>query len=162
MNRVAIVAAAAMVMSCMGLMGPQKRVATPAELDRLGTRSYPGYAKADVQQAAMTALKVQGYEVVTMEPRIRTSPKLVHVSSSARYSEYSGSSQSFAEMVAWDIDVQDGPQGATLHAVPRASVNGVAMDQMYFDYAERTFSELMKDIDGSLPARANTPAPPAQ
>jgi hypothetical protein len=74
---------------------------------------------------------VQGYEVVATETRIRTSPKLVHVSSQARYTDYSGASQSFAEMVAWDIDVNDGQQGIVLHAIPRASVNGVPMDQMY-------------------------------
>src|SRR5215471_9337951 len=143
----------ATVAGCAGLMGPQKRVATPAELDQLGTRTYPGYAKGDVQQAALTALKVQGYEVVTAEPRIRTSPKLVHVSSQASYSETAGSAQSFAESVAWDIDVNDGAQGVTLHAVPRASVNGMAMDQMYYDYAQRTFADLMKEIDASLPPK---------
>ena len=138
---------------CAALMGPQKRVATPAELDQLGTKSYPGYSKGDVQQAALTALKVQGYEVVTTEPRIRTSPKLVHVSSSATYTEHTGASQSFAESVAWDIDIAESKESATVHAVPRASVNGVPMEQMYYDYAERTFGELMKEIDASLPAK---------
>jgi hypothetical protein len=133
--------------------GPQKRVATQAELDQFGTRTYPGYGKEQVQQAAVTALKVQGYEVVTTEPRVRTSPKLVHLSSASSYTDYSGSSRSFAESVAWDIDVEDGQTGAKLHAVPRASVNGMAMEQMYYDYAERTFGELMKEIDGSLPAK---------
>ena len=133
--------------------GAPKRVATQAELDQFGTKSYPGYSKNDVQQAALTALKVQGYEVVTTEPRIRTSPKLVHVSSSASYTETSGSAQTFGESVAWDIDINDAESGPVLHAVPRASVNGMAMEQMYYDYAERTFRELMKEIDGSLPAR---------
>jgi hypothetical protein len=141
------------VAGCAALMGPQKRVATQAELDQFGTRTYPGYGKDAVQQAAITALKVQGYEIVTTEPRIRTSPKLVHLSASSTYTETSGSSRSFAESVAWDIDVQDGQPGASLHAVPRASVNGMAMEQMYYDYAERTFGELMKEIDGSLPAK---------
>ena len=143
----------ATVAGCAALMGPQKRVATPAELEQLGSRTYPGYGKDEVTKATMTALKVQGYEVVTAEPRIRTSPKLVHVSSSSTYSETSGSSQSFAESVAWDIDVIEGQQGASVHAVPRASVNGIPMEQMYYDYAERTFGELMKDIDASLPAK---------
>jgi hypothetical protein len=135
------------------LTGPQKRVATPAELDQLGTKTYPGYGKDEVEKAVLTALKVQGYEVVTTEPRIRTSPKLVHVSSAATYTETTGSASSFAESVAWDIDVKPGEPGPTLHAVPRASVNGMAMDQMYYDYAERTFGELMKEIDASLPAK---------
>ena len=143
----------ATVAGCAALMGPQKRVATPAELEQLGSKTYPGYGKDEVTQATMTALKVQGYEVVTTEPRIRTSPKLVHVSASSSYTETSGSSQSFAESVAWDIDVNEGQQGASVHAVPRASVNGIPMEQMYYDYAERTFNELMKDIDSSLPAK---------
>jgi hypothetical protein len=133
--------------------GPQKRVATPAEIDQLGTRSYPGYTKQQVDQAALTALKIQGYDVVTTEPRIRTSPKLVHVSSTASYTDTSGTSQTFGESVAWDIDVADADGGPKLHAVPRASVNGMAMEQMYYDYAARTFGELMKDIDASLPAK---------
>jgi hypothetical protein len=135
-------------------MGQQKRVATPAELDQLGTKTYPGYSKDEVQQAVMTALKVQGYEVVTADPRIRTSPKLVHVSSSASYGAYSGSATSYAESVAWDIDVTTTDAGATVHAVPRASVNGIAMEQMYYDYAQNTFGQLMKEIDASLPAKA--------
>jgi hypothetical protein len=40
-----------------------------------------------------------------------------------------------------------------VHAVPRASVNGIPMEQMYYDYAERTFGQLMKEIDSSLPAK---------
>ncbi len=135
------------------LMGPQKRVATPAELDQLGTKTYPGYSKDEVQQAVMTALKVQGYDIVTTDPRIRTSPQLVHVSSAASYGAYSGASTSFAESVAWDIDVNEGQAGTTVHAVPRASVNGMAMEQMYYDYAQNTFGQLMKEIDASLPAK---------
>jgi len=138
---------------CGGMFGPQKRVATPAELDQMGTRTYPGYGKEDVVKAAVTALKVQGYEIVTTDPRIRTSPKLVHVSSTASYGTYSGSAQTYGESVAWDIDVNEAPAGTTLHAVPRASVNGIAMEQMWYDYATTTFSQLMKEIDASLPAK---------
>lgn len=150
-----IIAIVIAVVACAGgcAFGPQKRVATPAELDQFGTRSYPGYAKAEVEKAALTALKIQGYEVVTTEPKIRTAPKLVHVSTTATYTETTGTAQSFGESVAWDIDIADGGGAPKLHAVPRASVNGIAMDQMYYDYAERTFGELMKDIDGSLPAK---------
>jgi len=148
-----ILAFAVCMTGCGGLFGPQKRVATPAELDQMGTRTYPGYSKDQVVQAAATALKVQGYEIVTTDPRIRTSPKLVHVSSTASYGQYSGSAQTYGESVAWDIDVKEAPTGTTLHAVPRASVNGMAMEQMYYDYASTTFAELMKEIDGSLPAK---------
>lgn len=132
---------------------PQERVATAAEIDQFGTKTYPGYTKEEVQQAALTALKIQGYEVVSTDPRIRTSPKLVHVSSTATYTETSASAQTFGESVAWDIDIADAQGAPKLHAVPRASVNGVAMEQMYYGYAQRTFGELMKDIDGSLPAK---------
>jgi hypothetical protein len=138
---------------CGGLFGQKKRVATPAELDQMGTRTYPGYGKNDVVKAAVTALKVQGYEIVANEPRIRTSPKLVHVSSTSSYGQFSGSSRTYGESVAWDIDVKEAPAGTTLHAVPRASVNGMAMEQMYYDYASTTFTELMKEIDASLPAK---------
>ena len=132
---------------------PQKRVATPAELEQFGTRTYPGYDRKQVQQATITALRVQGYEIVTDEPRIRTAPKLAHVSSAASYSQTSGTSQTFAESVAWDIDVQQAGENTTLHAVPRASVNGIPMEQVYYDWAERTFAQLMKEVDASLPAK---------
>jgi hypothetical protein len=138
---------------CGGLFGPQKRVATPAGLDQMGGRTYPGYGKDDVAKAAVTALKVQGYEIVTTDPRIRTAPPLVHVSSTASYTQTSGSAQTYGESVAWDIDVKEAPAGTTLHAVPRASVNGMAMEQLYCDYASTTFTELMKEIDASLPAK---------
>jgi hypothetical protein len=77
----------------------------------------------------------------------------VHVSASSTYTETSGSSQAFAESVAWDIEVKPGAQAALLHAVPRASVNGIPMDQVYYDWAERTFGLLLKDVDASLPPK---------
>jgi hypothetical protein len=78
---------------------------------------------------------------------------VAHLSSASSYGETSGTSQSFTESVAWDIDVRPGQQGTTLHAAPRASVNGIPMDQVYYDWAERTFNQLMHEIDASLPAK---------
>jgi hypothetical protein len=136
---------------------PHRRVATPAELSQMGTRTYAGYSNEQVRRAALTALKVQGYEIVTEEPRIRTSPKLVNVTGSvsggAGSVTYAANTNTYAEAVAWDIDVNGGSAGPTLRAVPRASVNGMAMDQMYYEYAVRTFSELMREIDSSLPPK---------
>ena len=61
---------------------------------------------------------------------------------------------SYARRTGRIIDVKAEGQGAFLRAVPRANVNGVAMEQVYVDWAERTFAELMKEIDASLPSAA--------
>ena len=135
--------------------GPSKPVATPGDMERLGTRSYRDRSPEDVSKAAVTALKLLGYDVVTTDPRIRTAPKPVatttYSSAHGAGGVAHGSAQSFTEEVAWDIDVKAEGQGAFLRAVPRANVNGVAMEQVYVDWAERTFAELMREIDASLP-----------
>jgi hypothetical protein len=137
-------------------MGPSKPVATAADLERLGTRRYRDRTPEDVSKATMTALKLLGYEVVVSEPRIRTAPKAVATTAHGTAAGGGGvarsSAQTFTEEVAWDIDVKADGTGASLRAVPRASVNGMPMEQVYVEWAERTFAELMKEIDGNLPA----------
>jgi hypothetical protein len=135
------------------MMGQGKKVATPADLQQLGTRSYPTHSREEVVAATVTALKLLGYEVVTTDPRIRTAPKLQGVTSSATYTETSGQSTAYAESVAWDIDVTPEGQGAKVHAEPRASVNGQAMEQVWYDWAAKHYGELFKEIDGSFGAK---------
>jgi hypothetical protein len=132
---------------------PARRTASAADMQTLGTKSYPTHSQDEVVQAAVTALKVLGYDVVASEPRIRTAPKLAAVSTQAVYGDYSGHSQTFAESVAWDIDVTSEGSGAKLHAVPRASVNGMPMEQVYYDWATTHFQELFKEIDASFGAK---------
>ena len=138
-------------------MTPSKPVATPGDLERLGTRTYRDRNPEDVTKAAVTALKLLGYDVVTTDPRIRTAPKPVATTSygtaRAAGGVAQGSSQTFTEEVAWDIDVKAEGQGAFLRAVPRAAVNGVPMEQVYVEWAERTFADLMKEIDASMPRK---------
>ena len=138
-------------------MAPSKPVASAADLDRLGTRSYRDRKPEDVSKAAVTALKLLGYEVVTTDPRIRTAPKPVATTTYGTARGAGGvaqaSAQSFTEEVAWDIDVKPEGPGVLLRAVPRAAVNGTPMEQVYVDWAERTFGELMKEIDASMPAK---------
>ncbi|MGC4094791.1 MAG: hypothetical protein QM756_44115 [Polyangiaceae bacterium] len=138
-----------------GLLGtngcfPTRRVATAAELEQLGTRKYPGHGREEVERAVITALKLQGYDVVTTEPRIRTAPKPVATTAYGN----KGSAQTFTEAVAWDIDVEGDDSSATLHATPRASVNGEPMEQVFYEWAERNFRELMKEIDASLNSKS--------
>lgn len=52
-----------------------RRVATTAELDQLGTRKYSNHGRDEVIKATVTALRIQGYEVITTDPRIRTAPR---------------------------------------------------------------------------------------
>ncbi len=142
--------AATSLAGCMGLSRP---VATPADLERLGSRTYPNRGRDEVVQASVTALKVLGYEIVTTDPRIRTAPKPVATTAQGSYVAGSSRARSFTESVAWDIDVSAQGAGSALRATPRASVNGTPMEQVYVEWAERTFAELMKEIDASLPAK---------
>jgi len=132
---------------------PLKPVATPADFERLGTRHYPDRGHDEVATAAVTALKLLGYEVVTTDPRIRTAPRDVATTTAATYGEYAGRANSFTEAVAWDIDVTPEGSGTMLRATPPATVNGEPMPQVYQDWAERNFGQLMKEIDGNLPAK---------
>jgi hypothetical protein len=133
--------------------GASKPVATPADFDRLGTRHYPDRGHDEVATAAVTALKLLGYDVVITDPRIRTAPKNVATTNAATYTEYSGTAHSYTEAVAWDIDVTPEGSGTMLRATPRATVNGEPRPQVYEDWAERNFGALMKEIDGNLTAK---------
>jgi hypothetical protein len=141
-----------MMVGAMGCL-PSKPVATPADLDRLGTRRYADHDRDAVMKATLTALKVLGYEVVTTDPRIRTSPRDVATTAHAQGAGNTAVAQGFTEAVAWDIDVRTDGAGAVLHAVPRATVNGQAMDQVWLDWAERNFGQLMNEIDASFGAK---------
>ena len=132
---------------------PPRPVATPADFERLGTRHYPDRGHDEVATAAVTALKLLGYEVVTTDPRIRTAPRDMATTTAARYTDYAGRSNSYTEAVAWDIDVTPEGSGTMLRATPRATMNGEPMPQVYQDWAERNFGALMKEIDGSLPPK---------
>ena len=134
-------------------MFASKPVATPADFERLGTRHYPDRSHDEVSAAVVTALKLLGYDVVTTDPRIRTAPKNVAVTSSGTYTETSGTAQSFTEAVAWDVDILPEGPGTMLRATPRATVNGEPMTQVWEDWAERNFGALMKEIDTNLPPK---------
>jgi|GEM_PF-2347655 len=140
-----ILLAALLVAGCFA----SRPVATPADIDRLGTRHYPDRAGDEVTAGAVTALKVLGYAVITTNPRIRTSPRDVATTATGTTS----TAQTYTEAVAWDIDVQADGAGSVLHAVPRATVNGQPMEQVYLSWAEANYAELMKEIDASLPAK---------
>ena len=134
-------------------MFASKPVASPADFERLGTRHYPDRSHDEVSAAAVTALKLLGYEIVTTDPRVRTAPKNVATTSSGTYTETSGTAHSYTEAVAWDIDILPEGSGTLLRATPRATVNGEPMPQVYEDWAERNFGALMKEIDSNLPPK---------
>ena len=133
--------------SAIACAGP--KVATPADLQRMGTKNYPGHTREELVQATTTALKVLGYEIVTADPRIRTSPKAVATTAAGGY----GTAQTYTEAVAWDIDVQADGQGANVHAECSASVNGQPMDQVFVKWAEPNFKQLFKEIDSNMPMK---------
>lgn len=141
---------------------PERPVATAADIQRLGTRDYPGRSREDVVDAVVTTLRLQGYEIVTTDPLVRTSPRRVATTTvGAGSGSYAAGSyrdtygaQSFTEEVAWDISVEPIANGARLHATPRASVNGQPMDQFFRDWAERNFTALLREIDNTLATKS--------
>jgi hypothetical protein len=141
--------------------GAGQAVATPQDLQQLGTRRYRDRTVDEVHTAVVTALKLQGYEVVTEQPMIRTSPKLVAVSATASGSAYGANAQSFGESVAWDIDVSDQAGTVVVSAKHRASVNGMAMDQVWESWAVTNYKQLFDAIESSLPKAADSASVPA-
>ena len=130
-----------------------KSVATAADLERLGTRHYTERSADEVSAAAVGALKLLGYEVVMTSPRIRTAPRDV----GATAVRGNTTAQLYVEAVAWDVDVRADPQGVTLVAMPRATVNGEPMTQVYIGWAEKNYGQLMQEIDASLPQKRLAP-----
>jgi hypothetical protein len=135
------------------------KVATPQKLQQLGTHRYPNRNVEEVRAAVITGLKLQGYTIVTEQPMVRTAPKLVAVTAMSSGSAYSASAQTYGESVAWDIEVQPQTGAVVVTAKHRASVNGMAMDQVYESWADTNYKQLFEAIDSSI---ANPPAPAAE
>lgn len=129
------------------LTGCTPRVASAAELDQLGTRSY-ARSVADVRGAVVTALKLQGYEVVTTTPRIRTAPKPIAVHAIGG----GGRAVGFEETMAWDVDVTGTPSGASVHAQLRGQIGDSPMKGVFYDYADNAFRDLFTKVEESLGA----------
>jgi hypothetical protein len=143
--------------------GPARKAATPQQLQTLGTRQYPDRTVDEVHTAVVTALRLQGYEIVTEQPMIRTAPKLVAMTSTASGNQYGATARSFDESVAWDIEVLDQGGKAAVIAKHRASVNGMNIDQVWEDWAQTNYKQLFDAIESSLPrpTAAAGPAPTA-
>lgn len=125
--------------------GCTPRVASAAELDRLGTRSY-ARSVSEVRGAVITSLKLQGYEVVTATPRVRTAPKPIALHAVGG----GGQAVGFTETMAWDIDVTAAPSGATVHAQLRGQIGDAPMKGIFYDYADNAFRDLFTKVDESL------------
>jgi hypothetical protein len=154
--------AGAMVLGTMvtttGCMGG--KVASPQMLQQIGTRRYPSRSAAELRTAVVTALKLQGYDVITEQPMVRTAPKLVAVTTTASGNAYSASAQSYGESVAWDIDIQEQAGAAAVTAKHRASVNGMAMEQVFESWAKTNYKQLFEAIETSLPGTLSPVAAP--
>jgi len=128
------------------------RTITPAEIQQLGTKAYPGHSRAQVARAAMAALKVLGFEVVADEtaPRIRTAPKLIQVHATG--SAYSATT--ISDALAWSLEITAEGNGCVVHAQPRGYRNSQPLDdtEIGYDYMDRAFKELFREIDENLAA----------
>lgn len=128
------------------------RPATPAELQDWGTRTYSGTSKAAAFKACVTAVRTQGYDVVTADAglgQVRTAPKTVSVTAVAT-SSYTAAATS--NQLAWDLDVTTSPAGTVVHATPRGysagqEVPATKMNSAYVKKAlETLFSEIERDM----------------
>lgn len=144
-----LLSVAALTLLAAGCYG--RPVASPEQLDALGTRQYPDYSVDEVREAVEVGLRLDGYRIVATEPLIRTEPKLVSVTASATGSYGVATAQSYGEEVAWDIKVSESDGVATVEAQHRATVNGMAMDQVYLSWAESNYARLFDLIESSLP-----------
>jgi hypothetical protein len=134
---------------------PTQRLASPADLTRLGMRQYPRHQPSDVRRAIVTSLKVQGYEVVTETPRVRTAPKLLAIHGVRG----GGVAQAVQETIAWDIDVQPAGDGTIVQARLQGAVSGEPLKGFYYEHAERNCKALFRDLDDSLGTVEPTPGP---
>ena len=123
---------------------------SPAELQTLSTHTFEGRTAGDVTQATVAALKLQGYEVLDDNPRVRTVPKLVSVTGNI---DQVGNVQTYGSSVAWDIEITEQPGGASAHADARIAVNGVPVSnaEMSQAWARRNFPALFDEIKRNLP-----------
>lgn len=148
----------ACVLVCCALCTPFAtgcmRTITPAEIQQLGTKPYPGQSRSSVARAAVAALKALGFEVVADQtaPRIRTAPKLIQVIATG--SAYSATT--ISDALAWSVEVTADGKGCVLHAEPRAYRNSQPLDdtEMGYDYMDRAFKDLFREIDDNLAAKS--------
>ncbi len=126
-----------------------RRMASAADVERLGTKHYPGRKPNDVRRAVVTALKLQGYTIVTESPRVRTAPKPIAVHAVGG----GGRAVGFDETMAWDVDVGASSGGATARLHMRGQIRGQPMSGLFYDYVEQNCNAIFADVDASLAAR---------
>ena len=143
----------ATLLACVGLgmavsSCATARLATPADMQQLGNRTFPGHSVDQITKAAIVALRMQGYEVVTGDaPRIRTAPKLIAMAAAGSRTY----AQAYDQSVAWDLDVTSAGDGAVVNAKMRATMNGAPMEQVYYDWVKTNTDTLFKDIADNIP-----------
>ena len=126
------------------------RTLSPADVQSLARRTYPGHQRAEVVNASATALKTLGYEVVvadTSNGRVKTAPKaLVVTAAGSAYAAVAVSND-----LAWSLEVTESSDGVVVQATPRASSGGTSYDgPMDADYMEKAIADLFKEIESNL------------
>lgn len=134
---------------------PTRAVATPANIQLLGDRTIPQRSPDEVRQAAVTALRLMGFEIVTVTPRIRTNQRVAGVTAVA--SAYQA--QAFAETIAWEVGVDATPSAAAVTARLHHYVNGMESPEIWVDTAEQYYNQLYREIRSNLPAPGSAPSP---
>jgi len=106
-------------------------------------KEFPGVKRAVAIKATVKALTILGFNVVTDEPRIRTAPKAMAVGGTV----YSRTVESFA----WDISIEETPNGVKISPKPRGWVNGQAMTSFSPGWVGQAARQLYEEIEGILP-----------
>ena len=136
--------------------------ASPQRLQQLGTRAYLGRTEAEVRTAVVMGLKLQGYELITERPLVRTAPKLFEISSMKTGNINDHWGQTYGVFLAWDIEIQEQHGVVNVLARPRANVNGRATNNFTDDWAFETYGQLFETIHSSFPQSVPITSPSPQ
>ena len=139
-----------------GCMGPRPPVASMADYQRLGSRTFAGHTHDEVGAAVVVALRVIGYEVVAATPRIRTAPRTIAVGAVAR----GYVAQSVVESLSWDVELQDSPQGPVVHAMLHYLMNGEEQ-QAFLGPVEAQYAQFYREVASNLPTAQGATLPPS-
>jgi hypothetical protein len=123
---------------------------TPAQVQALGKREFPGHDRAAVVKASDTALRTLGYEVVVADPKtgqVKTAPKPLVVTAAGSAT----TAIAVSNDLAWSLEITSVANGASMQATPRASSGGQSYDgPMDQAYMEKAFADLFKEIESNL------------
>lgn len=159
--------AAALIFSTGCSLFTSYQVLSPAEVQKLGTRTYATTPPAAAFTAAHQALEMAGYRIVVDEPAtgtLKTAPK--QLSSTAESTgkvhdtivgtTVTAETQVTDDSLAWSLSITASSTGSTVRAQPRGFRNGLEITNEENVWADTVitpqFNALFRSIESNLPA----------